>query len=237
MFEQLLTADERAISKLIGPFATRTDAQDAHLSEVARRLNLNSLQLLCGFGFNRRTAVMGSIIRGLGYASFDELCSARNYQFINDLYAQLSISDVLDIYAVMTGNDDPDDGLQDLIYSRLAEIEARVEATSNPVLVGAYKLEIRGIYESGLMGKDFVETRLTSPYAVLRALTNEIDLIATRALVPVESLIARPSVTPEEKRMLLMRGLVPPALILARLGHPRISLHEKNVLDAALQAV
>jgi hypothetical protein len=34
-----------------------------------------------------------------------------------------------------------------------------------------------------------------------------------------------------------MRGLVPPALILARLGHPRISLHEKNVLDAALQAV
>lgn len=237
MFELLLTGDERAVGKVMGPFASQTDAPDARLSDIARRLNLNSVQLLCGFGFNRRAAVMISVIHGLGYASFDEMCSARNYQFINDLYSQLSISEVLDIYAAMSGNDDPDDGLQDLVYSRITEIERHIEATSNPVMIGAYKLEVRGIYESGLMDRDFIETRLTSPYSSLRAITNEIDLIAARALVPVESLIARPSVTPEEKRALLMQGLVPTALIQARLKHPRISVHERNVLDAALEAV
>jgi hypothetical protein len=232
-FEQLLTEDESSVGKLLGPMGDQGGGE-AQLGVIARSLNLNRIQLLCAIGFNRRAPVMNSVIAALGFNSYDELCSRRNFLFIDDIYDQLSINDVLAIYQNLAGREDADDALHDLIYSRIAEIERRVEASRNPVLIGSYKLEIRGIYQAGVVDKAFVEQRLGSQYTALRALTNEIDLIAKYGSLTMESLIARPSVSPEEKRLMLQQDLVPASLIRARLRHPRISPREKSVLDAAL---
>ena len=176
-FEKLLRADGTALVKALYRFRvdTRRDPE-LRREEVAQNLGLNATQLVCGFGFNKHAGSLTDILFVLGFASYGELVARRNFLFINDIYKQLSINNILEIYTSVEEGDALVDSLPDLIYSRLTRIEAEIEGTINPIMIGSYKLEIRAIYEHRLAPLEMAEMRLGSAYSGLRALTNEAAL-------------------------------------------------------------
>lgn len=234
-FEKLLRADGTELVKMLYHFRvdSRRDAE-MRREQIAQTLGLNSTQLVCGFGFNKRAAALTDILFVLGFASFGDLAARRNYLFINDIYKQLSINNILEIYASVDTGDALVDSLPDLIFSRLSRIEAEIEGTINPIMIGSYKLEIRAIYERRLAPLEMAETRLTASYSGLRALTNEVALIVENKVMPAGVVFYNPGVNPEEKRRLVAAGLVPRELVETRLNEADLPEPEREVLARAL---
>ncbi|MGE0383755.1 MAG: hypothetical protein AB7Q97_03440 [Gammaproteobacteria bacterium] len=205
---------------------------DRRLERFAQRLGLTAPQLVCAIGFGRASASQ-DLLTALGFKSHDALAAERNYIFINDIYQQLSIELVLEIYPALRGAADPQDQVSDLIMSRITHIEGQIESTINPVMIGSYKLEIRALYENGLASGEFLATRLRPEYEVLRGITDEVVLIARSGAMTGASLLAEPGVTAEEKRRLFFHDLVSRAAIQDRLA-AQIPARERKVLTEAL---
>ena len=94
---------------------------------------------------------------------------------------------------------------------------------------------MRGIYSDGVALPEFVEGRLADTHSGFRALLNEVLLIVEHRLVPVGDIFFRDTVLPEEKRRLIVRGLVPRELIVARLAETDVPPQERKVLDEQLR--
>ncbi|MCC7412963.1 MAG: hypothetical protein IT495_15215 [Gammaproteobacteria bacterium] len=206
---------------------------DRRLALIAQRFGLNVAQLVCAVGFNADTAPAPRILAALGFAAYEALMGERNYLFINDIYQQLSIDNVVEIYRVLSHGTDAD-SVADLVVSRLNHIESQIEATINPVMIGSYKLEMRAVYENHLASPELMEMRLRPEYEVLRGIADEIMLMVRSGLMPATALLAHRGVAPEEKRRLLFHDMVTRADVEARLAQPDIPPRERRVLDEAL---
>ena len=125
--------------------------------------------------------------------------------------------------------------LQHLLERRLQKIEESIEATVNSVVIERYKKEIRAIYSDGVAQIDFAEMRLSKVHSGFRALLNEVALIVESRLIPVGDIFFRESILPEEKRRLMIRGLIPRELVLSRLADERIPVQERAVLEDQLK--
>jgi hypothetical protein len=234
-FERLLRGSEEQVATMFAQFRAEPPVDfDRRIDDIGLRLGLNASQLVCGFGFNRNAFSLPRVLNVLGFSSYDAMWSHRNFTFISDVYDGLSIDNILEIYQEVGVDPEPYDYMPDLILSRLSNIEAQIEATINPVLLGSYKLEIRGIYDNGLATREMVEARLTKDYEVLRGLADEIPLIVRSRALSGSQLLELPGVSPEEKRRMLFLDLVSRTDVERRLTAPGIPEVERQILTDAL---
>jgi len=236
-FEELISAPAERLLNVLYPLARLHEADpDRRLARVARRLGMRRAQLLCGIGFNRAARELPDVLSILGCASYEALAQRRNEVFIGDIYQRLSLEHVLAIYTAVRDDDDIVAVLQYLLEQRLENIERRIEATVNALIIERYKREMRAIYSSGIAGIDFAESRLNRIDSGFRALVNEVNIITESRLIPVGDIFFRDTILPEEKRKLILKGLIPEELIRARLDEPALSAQERRMLEDELAA-
>lgn len=234
-FEEILTARSEELLKTLYRSAANQDEPaatgQARARQIARGLGLTYPQLVCAVGFNAHIQELSDVIAVLGFDSYDALARERNLAFINDIYQQLGVKDVLAIYQHVTGNLAMLQVIQHLLQRRLEKLEERIEATVNSVFIERYKKEMRAIYNDGVAQIDFAEKRLSNTHSGFRALLNEVALIVESRLIPVGDIFFRDSILPEEKRRLIIRGLIPRELVQARLADSSIPAQERKVLE------
>jgi len=238
-FEEILTAGSEDLLKTLYKCASNPQEPaatgNARARQMARNLGLSYAQLVCALGFNPHIRDLSDVLAVVGFESYDKLAHERNLAFINDIYQHLGVKDVLTVYQHVTGDLQVLDVIQHLIQLRLENIEKQIEATINSVFIERYKKEMRAIYNDGVAQIDFVEKRLQNTHSGFRALLNEVALIVESRLVPVGDLFFRDSILPEEKRRLIIRGLIPRDLIEARLADTALALREREVLEEQLK--
>ena len=236
-FERLLVSSEAELAQTFAKFPIDRHGQvEPTLEATARQLGLNTTELVCACGFSPHIVNLPRVLNVLGFGSFDALWGHRNYLFITDVYHLLSINDVVAIYAAVARLAPRDDLFPDLVGSRLSNIEAQIEATINPIVLGSYKLEMRAIYEHRHASRELVEMRLGSNYAVLRSVSNEIDLMLEAGTVEPAEILKHPGVTPEEKARMVQHGRVLATMLKAHLEQPDLPEAEQRVLRALLKA-
>ncbi len=212
--ETLLHGDREELGRILA--STRVAPQGdqaARRTRIAQALGLNSAQLVCGFGFNAAIEDYGTAIHFLGFSSVEAMAGERNYTLVHDRYSDLSVSDILEIYAVLGADTKRRAMWSDLVSSRLLTIEAQLEETINPILIGDYKLEIRGVYENSLASPAFVQLRLDPNYAVMRDIANECaNMLVSKSISP-EDFIRSPGVGAGEKSRMISQGLLDKGIV------------------------
>jgi len=236
-FDELLTANASDLLKALYKAASiREESATGRRSRaIAKNRGLTHCQLLCAVGFNSHIHELPDVTTLLGFASYDALAKARNEHFVNDIYDRLGIKDVLAIYLHVAKDPRHLQIMQYLLTGRLRNIEERIEATVNSLVIERYKKEMRSIYGDGVAQFEFVDERLRNTHSGFRALLNEVTLIVESRLIPVGDLFFRENILPEEKRRLILKGFVPRHLVEARLEDPDTSPKERKVLEEQLK--
>ena len=209
-FENLIAATAQSLVATFSPLRARVKGEgEARRAQVAQLLGMNPVQLLCGVGFNQQLARVPDLSRFLGYSGTDALLAERNYEFIHDRYRNLSVNNVVEIYAALGQVPAAASAASDLVISRLSNIEAQLEETINPILIGGYKLEVRGIYENRLAGPALLNARLDLNYAVLREITNESMIMLETGIITPAAFLRHAGVTADEKSRAIFQRLIP----------------------------
>ena len=238
-FEELLIAPSEQLLKSLYKSAAsqpeRPGGGVARTRQIAKSLGLTYAQLICAIGFNARIQELSDVLAVLGFETYDTLAHERNVVFTSDIYQQLGIKDLLAVYLHVPRSRPLLEVLQHLLTRRLQNIEDRIEATVNSVVIERYKKEVRAIYNDGVAQIDFAEDRLARPYNGFRALLGEVSLIVESRVIPVGDIFFREAILPEEKRRLMIRGLIPRSLVESRLSEAELSAHERTVLEDQLK--
>lgn len=238
-FSEILTASSEALLKTLYKSASKKDepaaAGTARVRQIAANLGLTYPQLVCAVGFNAHIEDLSDVVAVVGFDSYAALARERNLAFTTDIYQQLSVKDVLAIYQHVSNNLPMLEVIQHLLQRRLEKIEERIEQTVNSIFIERYKKEMRAIYNDGVAQIDFAETRLSMTHSGFRALLNEVGLIVESRLIPVGDIFFRESILPEEKRRLMIKGLIPRDLVESRLADPQIAEQERLVLEDQLK--
>jgi hypothetical protein len=235
--ESLLHAGRQELGEMLA--ATRVAPQgdqNARRTRIAQALGLNAAQLVCGLGFNASLVDYTTAVHFLGFSSFESLAVERNYTLVHDRYRSLSVNNILDIYAFLGNDKARRASWSDLASSRLITIEEQLEETINPILIGGYKLEIRGIYENSLASPAFVRLRLDRNYAVLRDIANEcVNMLTSKSISPTD-FIRSQGLTPREKSRMVLQGLLEKQTVndyLAEIGDGEEATSLRKALAAA----
>ena len=238
--ETLLKSGRSELGRILA--ATRVNPQgdqNARRSRIAQALGLNSSQLICGIGFNRAIEDYETAIHFLGFSSLEALASERNFILVHDRYSKLSVNDILEIYAVLGADPQRFEKWSDLVGTRLTTIEAQLEATINPILIGGYKLEVRGVYENNLASADFVQMRLDPNYAVLRDIAGECANMLNAQAITAAEFLRHPGVTVREKTRMIDSGLIDQQTLdeyFAESGNEESTRELKNALTSTPSA-
>ena len=237
IFNDIITADEQGLLQLFYKFRDDSTPLDERLTKIARHFRLHTRQVVCAIGFNPHARYITEIYPILGYATFNELSQERNDIFISDIYKRVSLDNILKIYEVVAGDREMLEVMQYLLKNRLLQIENRIEATVNSLIIEKYKAEMRTIYNGGIATIDFAEDRLNRQDSGFRALLNEVNIIVESKLIPAGEIFFRETVLPQEKQKLLNKGLIPEELIRSRLNDENTPAEEKKILYDYLKAV
>ncbi len=236
-FTEILTASSEDLLKTLYKSSSGSgdSSPTSRTKQVAKNLGLTYSQLVCAVGFNSRIQDLSDVVAVMGFDSYDALARERNQAFTNDIYQQPGIKDVLAIYRHVADCMPLLEVIQHLLTRRLQKIEDRIETTVNSVVIERYKKEMRSIYNDGVAQIDFAEERLSKMHSGFRALLNEVALIVESRLIPIGDIFFRESILPEEKRRLMIRGLIPRELVETRLEDRDIPDQERNVLEDQLK--
>jgi hypothetical protein len=230
-FNEILSATEEELVQNFYKFRDdQSLAKEDKLNAVAKKFLLRGAQLVCAVGFNPNTPQLTEILPIMGFDSFDELAKQRNDVFTSDIYKRLTFDNVIEIYSAIKANAELLQIMQYLLEKRLQNIEGKIEATVNSIIIEKYKAEMRAIYCDRIATIEFVEERLDNKDSGFRALLNEVAIIIESKLIPTGDIFFRESILPEEKRKLLNKGLIPIDLIESRLEDKSISNEEKRIL-------
>ena len=230
-FTEILHASEEELVQKFYKFrADPSTPSIERLNSVGKVFLLRGAQLLCAIGFNPNTPNLTEILPILGFDSFEELAKQRNDVFASDIYKRLTFDDIIEIYSSIKLNPELLHIMQYLLKARLQKIEGKIEATVNSMIIEKYKAEMRAIYFDRIATIEFVEERLDNKDSGFRALLNEVAIIIESKLIPTGDIFFRDSILPEEKRKLLMKGLIPMDLVESRLEDESISGEERKVL-------
>lgn len=235
VFEEILTAPAEQLLKLLYKSAATRDSETRRSREIAKKFGLTHGQLLCALGFNSHIRELPDVLTILGVASYDALATSRNEYFTSDIYDRVGIKDILAIYLHVAKDPQHLQIMQYLLGSRLRNIEDRIEATVNSLIIERYKKEMRSIYNDGVAQFEFVEERLRNTHSGFRALLNEVVMIVESRLIPAGDIFFRDMILPEEKRRLITKGFIPRDLVVSRLQEPDISPQERKVLNEQLK--
>ena len=231
-FDNLLNADEEDILRILYRFRLFKPRKELSKSDyIANRLKLTLPQLFCALGFNTNSTHLNEIYSILGFESHQDVIKLRDNFYINDIYQQLSLRNLLAIYKRIKYENEILLAIPELIRKRLENIEQKIEITVSSIVIDRYKNEMRAIYFDNIVDIDFVEERLNIPESGYRALLNEVTIIAESKIIPVEEIFFRDTVLLEEKRKMLQRGLIPDELIERRLQDESVSFEEQDLLE------
>ncbi|MBM4227847.1 MAG: hypothetical protein FJ164_08895 [Gammaproteobacteria bacterium] len=209
-FESLIRASGETLVEIFLPLRERVQGQGAaRRTQLAQLLGVNEAQLVCGVGFNPNFLRVRDLGRFLGYPTSEGVINDRNFLFIHDRYRELSVNDVVEVYAALGSLMEIPEGAADLVISRLASLEAQVEETINPVLINGYKLEVLRIYQNRLATPALVNTRLGAEYAVMRSMTGEALVMLEQGVVSVARFLRHAGISAEEKTRAATAGLLP----------------------------
>lgn len=213
-FESLIRSPASQLVAVFSPLRGRVKGDgEVRRSQIAQLVGLSTTQLICGVGFNAELRRVPDLTRFLGYASIEALTAERNYLFIHDRYRSLSVNNVVEIYAALGKARPAVADWSDLVMSRLNNIEAQLEETINPVLIGGYKLEVRAIYENRLASPGLVKTRVDRNYTVLRDITNEAMIMLEVGAISPSDFLRNGGLSIEEKSRAIFQRLIPPPII------------------------
>ncbi len=229
-FKEILNFSEEELLQLLYKFNFSEEITEDKTEAIAIQLKLREAQLVCAIGFNKSVRKLPEIAPILGFENYDGLVNARNEFFTTDIYKLISLDNILSIYSIVKNDVKNKQIMEYLLTSRLEWIEKRIEETVNSLIIDKYKEEMRAIYSDGIVGIDFVETRLNKSDSGFRALLNEVTLIVENKIIPAGDVFFRDTILPQEKRKLLNKGLIPRDLIETRLSDPNISDVEKKIL-------
>jgi hypothetical protein len=234
-FQEILLSSGEGLLKLLYKSSSGASSKAAGSPrEYARNLGLTYAQLVCALGFNSNIRDLPDVTEIVGFESYDSLARERNEFFCNDIYDRLGIKDVLAIYLHVPNDMQMLQVMQYLLINRLQHIENRIEATVNSIVIERYKKEMRAIYHDGVGQIEFSEDRLSKTHSGFRALLNEVVMMVEARLIPVGDIFFRDTILPEEKRRLIIKGLIPKDLVEQRLADNTISPAERKVLEEQL---
>ncbi len=230
-FNEILSASEEELVQNFYKFRDEESLpREEKLNAVGKKFLLRGAQLVCAIGFNPNARDLTEILPIMGFDSFDELAQHRNDVFATDIYKRLTFDNVIEIYSSIKTNTELLHIMQYLLKSRLKNIEGKIEATVNSIIIEKYKAEMRAIYFDRIATIEFVEERLDNKDSGFRALLNEVAIIIEAKIIPTGDIFFRDSILPEEKRKILIKGLIPIDLVESRLEDESISNDEKRVL-------
>lgn len=230
-FNEILSASEEELVQNFYKFRDDESLpREDKLNAVGKKFLLRGAQLVCAIGFNPNARDLTEILPIMGFDSFDELAQHRNDVFATDIYKRLTFDNVIEIYSSIKTNTELLHIMQYLLKSRLKNIEGKIEATVNSIIIEKYKAEMRAIYFDRIATIEFVEERLDNKDSGFRALLNEVAIIIEAKIIPTGDIFFRDSILPEEKRKLLIKGLIPIDLVESRLEDESISNDEKRIL-------
>ena len=235
MFNEILSATGEQLLQLLYQSQSSIGKKNLTPRHFAQYLKMTHAQFACSLGFNDEIESLPDVIAISGYVSYEKLADVRNEYFATDIYNRLGIKDVLSIYSHVAKSPLHQQLMQYLMHKRVAQIEARIEATVNSIVIERYKKEMRAIYNDGVALIDFAEARLADTHSGFRALLNEVAMIAESRLIPVGDIFFREGILPEEKRRLITRGFVPRNLVEDRLLDQSIAPQERKVLEEQLK--
>ena len=231
-FSDILTGEEEDLVKIFYNFRADDgpDNSQKNLALAAKKLKLRPEQLTIALGFNQNARKLHEIFSILGYDSLETLTQERNEIYITDIYQKISLENILTLYSRIRNNNEMLQVMQYLLKNRLENIESRIEATVNSLIIEKYKVEMKAVYADKIADIDFAEERLNSVESGFRALLNEACIITESKLIPAGDIFFRESILPEEKRKLLSKKLIPVELVETRLEDTNISQQEKQML-------
>ncbi|MFT5425785.1 MAG: hypothetical protein ACI9ZT_000718 [Gammaproteobacteria bacterium] len=236
-FNDILIGEEEDLVKIFYTFKKKDDPEgnNINLASAAKKLKLQPEKLTIALGFNRNAKGLGDIFSVLGYDSFESLTKERNEIYINDIYEKISLENILMLYSIVRDDNEMLQVMQYLLRNRLENIESRIEATVNSLIIEKYKAEMQAVYADRIADIDFAEERLNNVESGFRALLNEACIITESRLIPAGDIFFRESILPEEKRKLLSKNLIPVTLVESRLQDNDISQQEKQMLNDFLK--
>ncbi len=234
-FTELLTAADDELVRIF----YKTSAGDEtdfikRINVIARKLDLNHTQLVCALGFNKHIRDLTDIQQQLGFRSYKLLTVRQNELFTTDTYKQLSIEDILDIYAERHEDKEILDNLRELIFPRLEHIEAAIDKSDDPALVISYRMEVHAIYTAGIADKSFADKRLQMRNGQFRRMANEANITIEAGYEHPSNLFFMDTLTPEEKGDLIDAGHITEDMIKNRLQNQSISDEERDLLEEKL---
>ena len=232
-FSDILTGEEEDLVKIFYSFQAKENPDDNrnNLAAVAKKLKLSPEQLIISFGFNRNSKGLDEIYTVLGYENLEKLTKDRNELYINDVYQNISLENILMLYSIIKDDNEMLQVMQYLLKNRLENIESRIEATVNSLIIEKYKAEMKAVYADKIADLDFAEERLNNAESGFRALLNEACIITESRLIPAGDIFFRETILPEEKRKLLSKNLIPVELVESRLEEQNISQQERQMLN------
>jgi len=236
-FNDIITADESQLLQQFYKFRDESLSPDVRPTNIAKHLQMHASQIICAVGFNPRARHVTELFPILGFATFNELAQERNDIFTTDIYKRLTLDNVLKIYEVIVADGELVEIMQYLLRNRLIQIENRIEATVNSLIIEKYKAEMRAVYNGGVASIDFAEERLDRQDSGFRALLNEVSIIVESRLIPAGEIFFRETILPQEKQKLLNKGLIPEELIRSRLNEKNTEPEEKKILYDYLKAI
>ena len=211
----------------------------AKIDDIAAQLDLNHVQLICALGFNPQIAELVDVASVLGFTSPKLLCYRRDELFTHDLYNQLSIDDVLDLYTHCLEEQSVLLEIQSLFPDRLDEIESAITGPSNPNTVISYKMELHAIYSSAVATEPFAERRILSKQqpgpAPTQMWCDEIRLITENDVIPPGNLFFSDQLSPAEKLVLIESGGIDVSMIKNRMQNTAITAAERDMLEDNLR--
>lgn len=231
-FTELLTASDEDLVKIF--YKVKSSPNDdfiVRINKVAAQLGLNHSQLVCALGFNRHIRDLEDIYSMIGFRSYKLLSYRCNELFSTDTYKQLSIDNILDIYSERLEDQQILDSLRDMLKPRLENIEKDIAKSEDPSHIISYRMEVHSIYTAGIVGKDFAEYRLGRNIGKFREMANEVNMIVEAGLVHPSNLFFLDTLSPQEKKDLVVGGHINKDMIKNRLQNKNISQEEREILE------
>ena len=238
--KQLLEASAEELVRLL--YKIRVSEEKgfiARIDAVAAKLGLNHAKLVCGLGFNFEITDLSDVLSIVGFTNQRALQLRRNELFKTDVYDQLNIDDIIDIYTHCLSDETSLEITQALITERLAYIERAIATLTHPQTIISYKMELHAIYSSALATENFAFKRLESKNRDLANTTkiqqDELKLIIGNKIVPAGNLFFSDNLTPEEKLVLIESGEINISMIKNRMQNTEISAAERDMLENNLR--
>lgn len=230
-FNEVLTATDADLVKYFYRLHPGDGDFIQKINHAASELELNHSQLVCALGFNKNIRDLTDILSVIGFSSYKLLSYRRNELFVTDIYKQLDIDNIVDIYSEYLEDPDILATLRELLLPRLDNLEKVIAEDSDPAVLISYKMEIHSVYAGGILTPEIALARVERPNGHLRLMADEVQMMIDEDVVAAGNLFFSDFLLPEEKRILIEAGKVDHSMIRNRLQNDEVSEDERQMLE------